>query len=206
MKKRKLIFLIFVIALFSGVISRIVYVNITAEPLNKVYYEMGETVEFTDDYISRPSDSLKGYTINIKSASLISSEDYMEKYGISEEDFPFSEEEIASYVIDLEAEISNIDSEKRINPTFHTVLVTESNTLTVEQNLFGAMYEQNDLIQTIHLKKGETMIYHLPYCYNGTENIPFFDTYEFLKNSKYVYLLSKYPTERYINVSITNEV
>lgn len=206
MKKRKLIFLIFVIALFSGVISRIVYVNITAEPLNKVYYEMGETVEFTDDYISRPSDSLKGYTINIKSASLISSEDYMEKYGISEEDFPFSEEEIASYVIDLEAEISNIDSEKRINPTFHTVLVTESNTLTVEQNLFGAMYEQNDLIQTIHLEKGETMTYHLPYCYNGTENIPFFDTYEFLKNSKYVYLLSKYPTERYINVSITNEV
>ena len=30
MKKRKLIFLIFVIALFAGVISRIVYVNITA--------------------------------------------------------------------------------------------------------------------------------------------------------------------------------
>lgn len=51
----------------------------------------------------------------------------MEKYGISEDDFPFSKEEIAGYVIDLEAEISNIDSEKRINPTFHTVLVTESN-------------------------------------------------------------------------------
>lgn len=205
MKKRKLIFLIFVIALFAGVISRIAYVNITAEPLNKVYYEMGETVEFTDDYIFNPSDSLKGYTINIKSTSLISSEDYMEKYGISEDDFPFSEEEIASYVIDLEAEISNIDSEKRINPTFHTVLVTESNTLTVEQNLFGAMYEQNDLVQTISLEKGESMTYHIPYCYNGAENIPFFDTYEFLKNSKYLYLISQYPTERYINVTVKDE-
>ena len=205
MKKRKLIFLIFVIALFVGVISRIAYVNITATQPPKVYYPMGETVEFTDDYIFNPSDSLKGYTINIKSTSLISSEDYMEKYGISEDDFPFSEEEITSYVIDLEAEISNIDSEKRINPTFHTVLVTESNTLTVEQNLFGAMYEQNDLVQTISLEKGETMTYHIHYCYNGAENIPFFDTYEFLKNSKYVFLISKYPTERYINVTVTDE-
>ena len=166
---------------------------------------MGETVEFTDDYIFNPSDALKGYTINIKSVSLISSEDYMEKYGISKDDFPFSEDEIASYVIDLEAEISNIDSEKRINPTFHTVLVTESNTLTVEKNLFGAMYEQNDLVQTISLEKGESMTYHIPYCYNGAENIPFFDTYEFLKNSKYLYLISQYPTERYINVTVKDE-
>ena len=54
MKKRKLIFLIFIIALFVGVISRIVYVNITATPIPKVYYPMGETIEYTDDFLFKP--------------------------------------------------------------------------------------------------------------------------------------------------------
>lgn len=81
MKKRKLIFLIFVIALFVGVISRIVYVNITSTRPPKVYYPMGETIEYTDDFLFNPMDSPIGYTVNIKSASLMTSQDYMENMG-----------------------------------------------------------------------------------------------------------------------------
>lgn len=205
MKKRKLIFLIFVIALFAGVISRIVYINITATRPPKVYYPMGETIEFTDDFLFNSSDSANGYTVNIKSAALITSDDFMEKYGLKESDLPFPEREVARYVIDLEAEISNINSDKGINPSRNTLLADNSD-LIIEKNLFGALYNQPDIIQGIIVEKGETMTYHLPYCYNGTENIPFFDVYDYLKKSdNYLYVLSQYPTERYINVTVTDE-
>lgn len=205
MKKRKLIFLIFVIALFAGVISRIVYVNITATRPSKVYYPMGETIEFTDDFLFGPSESAKGYTINIKSATLISSDDFMEKYGLEESDLPFPEYEVASYVIDLEAEISNINSEKGINPSRNTLLADNSS-LVIESNLFGALYEQPEFVQGIRVEEGETMTYHLPYRVNGNETIPFFDVYDYLKNSdNYLYALSQYPTERFINVTVKDE-
>ncbi len=204
MKKRKLIFLIFIIALFVGVISRIVYVNITATPTPKVYYPMGETIEYTDDFLFKPMDSLIGYTVNIKSASLMTSQDYMEKYGIKQEDLPLLEYEVASYVIDLEVEFSNINSENPINPSTYTLL-SDFDGLVIEQNLFGALYEQPQIIQGIALEKGETKTYHLPYCYNGSENIPFFDVYDYLKNSDYLYVLSQYPTERYITVTVTDK-
>lgn len=204
MKKKKLIFLIFIIALFVGVISRIVYVNITATRPPKVYYPMGETIEFTDDFLFNSSECAKGYTINIKSATLMSSDDFMEKYGLEESDLPFPQYEVASYVIDLEAEISNISSERGINPSRNTLLA-DNDSLTIESNLFGALYEQPEIIQGIALEKGQTMTYHLPYRYNGSENIPFFDVYDYLKNSDYLYVLSQYPTERYINVTVTDE-
>ena len=153
MKKRKLIFLIFVIALFVGVISRIMYVNITSTRPPKVYYPMGETIEYTDDFLFKPMDSLIGYTVNIKSASLMTSQDYMEKYGIKQEDLPLPEYEVASYVIDLEVEFSNINSENPINPSTYTLL-SDLSSLVIEQNLFGALYEQPQIIQGISLEKG----------------------------------------------------
>lgn len=185
-------------------ISRIVYVNITATPTPKVYYPMGETIEYTDDFLFKPMDSLIGYTVNIKSASLMTSQDYMEKYGIKQEDLPLLEYEVASYVIDLEVEFSNINSENPINPSTYTLL-SDFDGLVIEQNLFGALYEQPQIIQGIALEKGETKTYHLPYCYNGSENIPFFDVYDYLKNSDYLYVLSQYPTERYITVTVTDK-
>lgn len=205
MKNLKRVFLFFILAVSIGVISRIVYVNITATPTSKVYYPMGETIEYTDDFYMKPMDSLKGYTINIKSASLMTSQDYMDKYGIKQEDLPLPEYEVASHIIDLEAEFSNINSENGINPSIYTLL-SDFDGLVIEQNLFGALYEQPQIIQGIRLEKGETKTYHLPYCMNGSnERIPFFSVYDYLKNSDYLYVLSQYPTERYIKVTVTDK-
>lgn len=206
MKKKKLVvFLIFAIALFAGVICRIVYVNVTAVFPPKVYYPMGETVEFTDDYLFNSSESSKGYTINIKSATLMTSDDFMKKYDLEESDLPSPEYGVKSYVIDLEMELSNISSDRGINPSRNTLLA-DSSGLVMEKNLFGALYNQPEFIQGIMLEKGETETFHIPYCYNGDESMPFFDVLSYLKNSdNYLFVLSQYPTERYITVTVTDE-
>lgn len=92
----------------AGIGTRIYQVNAAVEDIPCQVYELGETAELGNRVIF--GDPMDGYFITIKGVQLLSTQEFMEKYGCIETDLPGWE--YMSQIFDIELEIANENNEE----------------------------------------------------------------------------------------------
>lgn len=203
MSKKKIYSFTIIAIIMIAILTRIVYVNVNSAKISVEHYQMGETVDFTDDFYYKKTENFKGYQINVKSATLMTAQEFIEKHNLDESTMLFPDIPLHNYVIDLEADFTNTLSDNSGIYFINLTLYTEDSMCNVDDNLWSMIRPEQMGQAAFSVKCGTTKTINIPYCYNGTTSIPFFDEYNFFKNAEYKLCLSQFPTERYIDITVT---
>lgn len=198
-RKKRILGIMLALCLTAAWLLRVITLNISAERVETVIYEMHEPVLLEEDFFYNGDDVAAGYEITVESAQIRSYEEYIAEYGGTIDLIP--EERRPEYVYDVEIRIRNYNKEDSNSTGFNLIscrLQAVNDTMQVSDELFGLLYPHLEGTFGFSLRPETEMTMHLPYIRSYVMDK--YDSYEKMKNRQYYMLLSMYPVKRMIAV------
>lgn len=196
MKKRLKILLTLIIAAgaVAGWSIRFYKVNSAVNLPESKIYSLGERAEYGEDFFYLSDESRAGYFITVKSARLITYDEFVSTYGKPEQDSPLK----PVLVYDVEAYIENentADDESKGIDLVNTRLVTANDSIQVDFTLFGVIYSNLSGVSGFSLKPCTAMTFHLPFTvYDESADM------KEISSDDWYLLMSMYPTKKMISI------
>lgn len=202
MRTKKRVYLISAIILIVGVVwgIRFWYLNSHAQMPVIETYQMNEVVEYDDNFFNRSREARKGYSIEVKSAKIVSYEEFEKENGIILTENS-SESYSPAFVADIEVTIYNngTENEECGIDLFNTLLTTSCIRMPIDLDLWNSLYPQLGGSYTFRLRENSSMDFHLPYIVENEMDAQMAD-YDYLINEQCYLNISLYPVKKRINV------
>ncbi|HBT65686.1 MAG TPA: hypothetical protein DEB10_13600 [Ruminococcaceae bacterium] len=201
MKKRLLIVSasVLIIAVWA---ARLIYLNTHTPFANELYYSMGETVAYEDDFFNASDENRDGYSIIVKRATIYPYQEFADKMNIVLS--PKSETAYfrADYVYDVEVTIINKGNEVGAIDMFNTLLVNSNLRMPIDIAFWELMYPQLGGSYSFKLRPDTQMDFHFPYTIETSfeqKNISLQD----LKTRPLLLNISNYPDKKMIRIELS---
>lgn len=199
MRKRLIAILACVIVLTAWAV-RFAYLNLHTPLAKKIYYSMGETVSYGDDFFYAADENRNGYSIVVKKATLYPYQEYADKMHVT---LPEIGENMfrADYVYDLEATIINKGNEEGGIDMFNTCLVHSNFRMPLDLSLWDLLYPQLGGSYTFKLRPNTQMDFHFPFAVETAFEQKKIDL-KYLQTKPFVLNLSSYPNNKMIRIEL----
>lgn len=195
MKRRLKVILTLIItaAAIAGWSVRFCKINGAVKLPETKIYSLGERADYGEDFFYRSDESRAGYFITVKSARLITYDEFVSTYGEPEQS-PLK----PVFVYDVEAYIENentVDDESKGIDLVNTRLVTINDSIQVDFTLFGVIYPNLSGVSGFSLKPCTAMTFHLPFTvYDESADM------KEISSEEWYLLMSMYPTKKMISI------
>lgn len=169
MRVRKRVLIICGLILLILYTARVIVVNKNADRVPVYIYDVGETVDFRNDYVDTVEECIDGYAVQVLGYEVVDTRELYERYNMGQAD-EATVKNTPFYCL-LKVRIYNKDcdlGEEGGLMLDRYSLMGDNYMALVSENVFCTMYP--DMPGTsFSLRKGTSMEFELPYPITGTE-------------------------------------
>jgi hypothetical protein len=181
------------LALFCAYGWRVQAVNAQLQNPEIQEYQMGDWIEFQDDFLI--NDTMKGYALTVNQAEILTYEQFLEKYH-AEDEYSY----VPDKIYDVEITLKNINADDTTGINLSEFYIQgvavcagiDTNLCSVANPDFGGAY-------AIALKTGTEVIVHLPFALYE-ENFRR-DVWDDLERFDMNFVATLYPAKKVIYIS-----
>ena len=160
---RKYVMTVLALMLIVSYVARVIIVNKNAQVTPTYTYEMGEIVDFGNDYIDGIEECITGYAVQVLGYELVDTKELYERYNMGEvEDYALAN---TPFYCLLKVRFYNNNSDLGENGGLmlqRYSLMSENYMTMISENVFCTMYPDMPGI-AFSLRKGTSMELELPY-------------------------------------------
>lgn len=160
---RKYVMTVLALMLIVSYVARVIIVNKNAQVTPTYTYEMGEIVDFGNDYIDGIEECIPGYAVQVLGYELVDTKELYERYNMGEvEDYALAN---TPFYCLLKVRFYNNNSDLGENGGLmlqRYSLMSENYMTMISENVFCTMYPDMPGI-AFSLRKGTSMELELPY-------------------------------------------
>lgn len=200
MTKRKWAVLGIAVVLLAAWTVRVVCLNRAAPRSIIETYEMGETVEYGNDFFNSSRENRNGYKIVVHKASIMPYEEFAQTMQL---ELPEPDGFRSDYVYDVQVTIINDGNsdEKNGIDMFNTLLVTSNMRLPIDATLWELLYPQLGRSYTFKLRENTQMDFHFPFVVE-TEFDQWVADLDYLQTTPFYLNISQYPHKKMIKIEV----
>lgn len=200
MRRKRIIIASFCIVLLGAWAFGVICLNAAAEQQQQQVYQVGDRVDYGDNYFDYSSEIIDGYSLEVLSAKVYEYDAYKEYMRIKTDT---SAEWNSDYIFDVEIRFFNEGGSEGKGgiPFISTYLASVDNRLAVDTKLVGAMYPQlgGDPFG-FSIRPGTDMILHIPYQIEMIPALYVGDEKKYLETSDFYLNVTQYPVKQLVFV------
>lgn len=189
---RKYVITVLALMLIVSYVARVTIVNKNAQRTPTYTYEMGEIVDFGNDYIDGIEECIPGYAVQVLGYELVDTKELYERYSMGEvEDYALAN---TPFYCLLKVRFYNNNSDLGENGGLmlnRYSLMSENYMTLISENVFCTMYPDMPGI-AFSLRKGTSMELELPYPITRNEGC----TKEDMKKNPPMLEIAEFPNRR----------
>lgn len=176
----------------------VIRLNATSEQPQKQVYQVGDHVDYGDNYFDFSSEIIDGYSLEVLSAKVYEYDTYKKVMEIKTSS---SSEWHSDYVLDVEIRFFNKGGSEGKGgiPFIYTYLASADNRLAVNTKLVGAMYPQlGDDPIGFSIRPGTDMILHIPFQIEMVPALYVGDEKKYLETTDFYLNVTQYPVKQLV--------
>lgn len=189
---RKYVITVLALMLIVSYVARVTIVNKNAQRTPTYTYEMGEIVDFGNDYIDGIEECIPGYAVQVLGYELVDTKELYERYSMGEvEDYALAN---TPFYCLLKVRFYNNNSDLGENGGLmlnRYSLMSENYMTMISENVFCTMYPDMPGID-FSLRKGTSLELELPYPITRNEGC----TKEDMKKNPPMLEIAEFPNRR----------
>ncbi len=196
--KKKIIVSVICIVIVAVWAARVYSLNASTQKPAVKNYNMNEWVQYGDDFFYRSDrENRNGYEIKVTDVNVIKYDDYLKNHNLKviKGEGTYTPERI----FDVTVIIKNIDNTESGITMLDTTLNSVNDRLSIDYEVFDALYPQLSGSVSFSIKPGTEMEFHFPFAVSNEEFEEIY-TEKYINSASFHLNISQYPIEKNINI------